>query len=110
MKGLWKENLGSWNRKDYKRKKQTRKHTLNDNIKVLQKREINYHKEGERELILPKLVYKDCGLVEVWTVMFSNYEYLFEYGKPTRAYYIPQLGWFDDYSNKPINKPFNKKN
>jgi len=31
MKGLWKENLGGWNHKDSKRKKQNRKHTLKDN-------------------------------------------------------------------------------
>jgi len=31
MKGLWKENLGGWNAKDTKRKKQSRNHTLKDN-------------------------------------------------------------------------------
>ncbi len=31
MKGLWKENLGGWNAKDTKRKKQARNHTLKDN-------------------------------------------------------------------------------
>jgi len=31
MKGLWKENLGGYNHKDTKRKKQTRKHSLKDN-------------------------------------------------------------------------------
>lgn len=109
MKGLWKENLGSWNHKDTKRKKQTRKHTLKDNIKVLIKEEINYYKEGECELVLPKPVYEDCGVVEVWNVMFSKYEYFFDYSKPRRAYYIPQLGWFDDYTNNSIDKPFHKK-
>lgn len=109
MKGLWKENLGSWNHKDSKRKKQTRNHTLKDNIKVLTKREINYYKEGEVELFLPKSIYKDCGVVEVWNIMFSNYEYLFDYGKSIRAYYIPQFGWFDDYTNEIIEYPFIKR-
>lgn len=37
MKGLWKENLGGWNAKGGKRKKQTRKQTLKDSYDYLSK-------------------------------------------------------------------------
>lgn len=38
MKGLWKENVGGWNQKDSRRKKQVRNHSIRDNGKALIKK------------------------------------------------------------------------
>lgn len=57
MKGLWKENVSSYNHKGIRRKKTTRKHNIKDNIKALVKinRKENYNKsirlEGQFEVI-----------------------------------------------------------
>jgi hypothetical protein len=37
MRGLWKENLGGWNKKDSKRKKQTRRQTIRDTGRIVLK-------------------------------------------------------------------------
>lgn len=38
MQGLWKENLGGWNHKDSKRKKQTRRNSFKDKAKGIASR------------------------------------------------------------------------
>jgi len=35
MQGLWKENVGGWNHKDSRRKKQTRNNTIRDKGRML---------------------------------------------------------------------------
>jgi len=44
MQGVWKENLGGWNTKGIKRKKQTRNHTIKDKAKAILK---NYSEEHD---------------------------------------------------------------
>lgn len=48
MKGTWKEKIGGWNPKNSKRKRQTRKNTLKDEMRILIKRQGKDRKSFDR--------------------------------------------------------------
>lgn len=114
MKGTWKENLGGWNHKDTRRKRQNRNHTLNDNGRILNNKH-KYHAESEVEILAPEPIYKYGEHIKVYSVevsrdcgwMWSSYEdsrykeYINSYSVRTAWYYDGV--WYDEYSNEPID-------
>ena len=65
MNGLWKETVGGWNRKDSKRKRQTRKHTLRDKGRALLKTYDSFRSGSRKENA--DIFREECA-VEVVTV------------------------------------------
>ena len=60
MKGLWKEKIGGYY-KDNKRKKQSRKHTLKDNLKyILKNQKVQYETETFKSFIKKNIIYKNA--------------------------------------------------
>jgi hypothetical protein len=82
MKGTWKENLGGWNHKDSKRKKQTRKHLLRDNGRYY-----SMHDE-------------DCKSCRIESEVEVNAIYETKHGETKNIYKIKINKWFDSYSTR----------
>jgi len=119
MQGTWKENIGGWNAKGYKRKKQTRKNTIKDkgrailrnfseenDIRVGRKSDdtiltnssitkyISYH--SNKVISLPKTV--KLFKIRVW-IEEENDKYI---SYPFRAYFF-NGEWFDEHNIKVFN-------
>jgi len=109
MKGLWKENISGWNSKNTKRKKQTRKHTLKDNGRIINnlfnKKSLKTKKifriENKVENIMTYGEYYPKQYKEIKSV--KTY-YINWYGKEYEAYKFKDI-WYDINTNKEI-KPF----
>ena len=107
MNGLWKENLGGWNHKDSKRKKQSRNNTLRDKgralLKIQETKDIGIREEGDVEYIDPKKVYKNNFYIEIWKIIISKEdEYLFKNTSKIRYAYLWNNSWYDDYNDEKI--------
>jgi len=110
MNGLWKENLGGWNHKGQKRKKQKRKHTIRDRaralLKVQERKDIGIWEEGEVEFKKPEKIFKNNFYIEIWRVKFlkSDYsKYIY------RDAYFWNNCWYNEYTDEPIHYSFVKK-
>ena len=125
MNGLWKENIGGWNNKDTKRKKQSRKHILKDKGRALLKvydswfqepkeDENIFREEGAVLWIKEKSEYKKQNMIEVCRVLVDNYDYKYSWfddgiltdgfyqGKPRMAYNFRDT-WYDYFDDSKIS-------
>jgi hypothetical protein len=132
MQGLWKENVGSWNNKDSKRKKQNRKHTLKDKAKWHISHSSNWRNkkespstsiEGDIEITEDMVKVKKELCVGVYIIEVDNYNYSKTLGKcfgvlpdgffegNTKTAFKYHNRYYDIYTKeliKGIIKPLNK--
>lgn len=105
MTGLWKENIGGWNAKNQKRKKQSRKHTLKDKGKVLIKafhkgKPVDVREEYEIEHILTDPPQKRSDWCELWSVRKTKNHFC----KIGKSFYAIKYGdkWFNHVTYKEL--------
>ena len=117
MQGKWKNDLGSWNSKDTKRKSQTRNQYLKDRGLWYSRSDYkdlpihNIRVENEVQHFDEEKVYKKSGWIETWRISVSRYtgqvddynslfiESIYS-GNIRTAYW--NNGWRDEYTNEPI--------
>lgn len=120
MQGIWKEKISGY-KKDCKRKKQSRKHTLKDKFKALNKKfiikdienEIVHDEANNFVVIQDEIITKQSGWVETWKIEVLRYirdipsssgMYLYpEYSVSIRTAYQIGAQWYDEYDNTEIN-------
>lgn len=104
MKGAWKNNIGGYNLKNQKRKKQTYKHMLRDNGKQIFKNRDKVTENLYREENVNECIYTLNGeypdkypvydSAEAWVVEQEGVKY--------SVYNHPKKGFLDFYTHKPV--------
>jgi len=106
MNGTWKEQLGGYDSKGTRRKRQARKHILKDKIKALEK---TFWRESSSEIVEEKNKYSsdvDIFKIQVKRFIEDVRPYYGEYVESVystsirEAYFL--LGWRDAYTDKLI--------
>lgn len=107
MNGTWKENVGGWNHKDTRRKRQNRNHTLNDNGYYFSRKEpaksVRYESEVEH---VPEVITKHGETRQIYKIKLDKGLGLYSY---RLAYYTGSyecsynVRWYDAHTHAYID-------
>ena len=114
MNGTWKENIGGWNGKDTRRKKQTRNHTLNDKgyyFAMHEEDNKSVRIEGEVEHTEDTAI-KHGETKRIFLVKILKWFWMGEYHYSHRKAYAEGRNyyktWYDAYTGEVIDWPSKK--